>query len=152
LQWCAKRKLGLRFQKPDVLLAKQYLKNAEETLAVLEVTTSLGSKMWMAAQQYYALYFMAYAFLMRFGVKSEIHACTIAFIGLLEEEGIAPQGLHSRLMEAKDLRIDNQYYLKNLPVDADIRSLGRLVLEVRITVERMDESTVSRIRDAFRQA
>ncbi|MEN6379840.1 MAG: hypothetical protein ABFD15_09720 [Methanofastidiosum sp.] len=37
-------------------------------------------KEWKIATAYYTLYFSLYAMLMRIGVKSEIHSCTVDFV------------------------------------------------------------------------
>ncbi len=34
LRWCCKQKAGLKIEKPNDNLAKEYLKSAEETLSI----------------------------------------------------------------------------------------------------------------------
>ena len=50
---------------------------------------------------------------MKIGVKCEIHACTIEIVRLLEDKNFLEKGTSEKLEKDKELRIDNQYYLKN---------------------------------------
>ena len=69
-------------------------------------------KYLLTTTKYYSEYFAVYALLIRIGVKSEIHECTIEIAKLLEREGILPVGVAKILERDKELRIENQYYLK----------------------------------------
>ena len=61
-----------------------------------------GSNMWLATQKYYTEYLAAYSLLMKIGIKSEIHSCTIEIIRLLEKEKIVYFGFSKkRVVEAK---------------------------------------------------
>lgn len=56
---------------------------------------------WITTTAYYARYFALYALLMKIGVKSEIHDCTIAIAKLLAENGILNPNLIKDIAEAK---------------------------------------------------
>ena len=113
IKWCKQQ--GMRLVKPNDNLAEEYYKNAEETLRVSNLTKTTGSNMWLATQKYYSEYLAAVALLLKIGIKTEIHTCTIEIIKLLENEKIITFPYSSVLEEDKQLRIDNQYYLKNRP-------------------------------------
>lgn len=66
---------------------------------------------WTATTAYYARYFALYALLMKIGAKSEIHDCTINIAQLLANHGILSQNLVNDIAEAKQTRIDTQYYV-----------------------------------------
>src|SRR3989344_3249689 len=121
LDWCKKQ--GMTVIEPNDNLAEEYFKNAEETLRVANLIKESGSNMWLATQKYYTEYLAAYSILMRIGIKSEIHSCTIEIINLLEKERIIHFQFAAILEEDKKLRIDNQYYLKNRPVDFNSEKL-----------------------------
>ena len=74
------------------------------------------SNMWLATTKYYCEYFAVHALLMRLGIKSEIHDYTIEVARFLEKESILPSGTAKLLENDKELRIDNQYYLRNRKV------------------------------------
>jgi len=112
LNWCCKQPSGLKIDKPNDNLAKEYLQSAEETLSILQDIKE-KSNMWLATTQYYCEYFSIYALLQKIGIKCEIHDCTIEIARFLEEIEIIPKDYTKKLEEDKELRIDNQYYLKN---------------------------------------
>ena len=84
IDWCKKQ--GMKLIEPNDNLAEEYYRNAEETLRVTNLIKNSGSNMWLATQKYYTEYLAAYSLLMKIGVKSEIHSCTIEVIRLLEKE------------------------------------------------------------------
>src|SRR3989338_11135681 len=116
ISWCKKQSKGIKLVNPSDNLSEEYYKNAEESLRVLRNIQGTESNMWLATTKYYVEYFAVYSILMKIGIKSEIHDCTIALVEFLEEEGVIESGTSTMLEKDKDLRIDNQYYLKNMPV------------------------------------
>jgi len=119
LDWCKKQRLGIKLVKPNVNLFCEYMENAEESIRVLTKIRNTESNMWLATTKYYIEYFAAYAFLMRIGIKSEIHDCTIKVFKALERADKISFKISKILERDKDLRIDNQYYLKNRSVRVD---------------------------------
>ena len=145
IDWC--RKKELRLINPNDNLAEEYFSNAEETLRVMNRILDTGSNMWLATQKYYTLYFAAYSLLMRIGIKSEIHSCTIEVIRLLERQKILLFDFSAELEETKELRIQNQYYLKNIPVEIEPTHLRNLILKVRDTLDKLTPSEISLVRE-----
>ena len=127
-------------------LAEEYYKNAEETLRVTNLIKNSGSNMWLATQKYYTEYLAAYSLLMKIGIKSEIHSCTIEIIQLLEKEKIIDFDFSKTLEEDKELRIDNQYYLKNRPVDFDSKKIAGILLKIRAILDKISEIQINKIR------
>ena len=66
---------------------------------------------------------------MKLGIKCEIHDCTIFLASFLEEEKLI-EGVSDILEKDKELRIDNQYYLKNKEVDINFDELSEFLLKV----------------------
>ncbi|NOQ37663.1 hypothetical protein GQ472_02125 [archaeon] len=145
IEWCKKK--GLRLIEPNSNLAEEYYRNAEETLKVTNLIKDSGSNMWLATQKYYTEYLAAYAILMRIGIKTEIHSCTIKIIELLQEKDIIDFNYTEILEEDKELRIDNQYYLKNRPVDFDSNKLAQLLLKIRHILDTITEEKIDEIRN-----
>lgn len=102
--------------------------------------------MWLATTKYYFEYFVVYSLFMKLGIKSEIHECTIALCSFLEDEGMLKSGVSSMLEKDKKLRIDNQYYLKNIYVDADYDILLNFMLEIKDVLDKMTYDSVKDIR------
>ncbi|MEA3342533.1 MAG: hypothetical protein U9Q92_00055 [archaeon] len=150
IKWCKARKNGIELINPNDNLANEYIDNAEETLVILK-TIKGKSNMWIAATKYYFEYFAVYSVLMKLGIKSEIHDCTISLCGFLEDEGIFKKGVFARLTKDKVLRIKNQYYLKNMPVDVDNDELLEFLLEIKDTLEKMTYEQIRSIRSRIKK-
>ena len=144
IEWCKKQ--GMKLIEPNDNLSEEYYKNAEETLRVTNLIKNSGSNMWLATQKYYTEYLASYALLMKIGIKTEIHSCTIEIIRLLEKENIITFKLSKNLEEDKELRIDNQYYLKNRPVDFNSKALSELLLKIRELLDNITKEQIKRIR------
>jgi len=144
IEWCKKQ--GMKLIEPNDNLSEEYYKNAEETLRVTNLIKNSGSNMWLATQKYYTEYLASYALLMKIGIKTEIHSCTIEIIRLLEKENIITFKLSKNLEEDKELRIDNQYYLKNRPVDFNSKALSELLLKIRELLDSITNEQVKHIR------
>lgn len=144
IEWCKKH--GMKLIEPNDNLAEEYYKNAEETLRVTNLIKHSGSNMWLATQKYYTEYLASYALLMKIGIKTEIHSCTIEIIKLLEKENVITFNLSKTLEDDKELRIDNQYYLKNRPVNFSSESLAELLLNIREILDNITKEQISSIR------
>ena len=145
LKWCQKQKSGIKLVEPNENLAKEYLKNAEETFESLKYSLK-DSNLWKATKKYYCEYFLICAFLIRVGIKCEIHDCTIELIKILEREGILPEGAYLKLRKDKELRIDNQYYLKDKKVDMDFKELFNFLLEIKSKTLSVTLDEINKIR------
>lgn len=144
IDWCKKQ--GMKLIEPNDNLSEEYYKNAEETLRVTNLIKDSGSNMWLATQKYYTEYLAAYSLLMKIGIKSEIHSCTIEIVQLLENEKIINFEFSKILDEDKELRIDNQYYLKNKPVNFDSKKLSDTLLKIRNVLDTITDADIKRIR------
>ena len=151
LKWCKSQKSGIRLVEPNENLFQEYIQTSEETLDVLR-SIKTKSKVWLAATKYYCEYFAVYALLMRIGIKCEIHECTIAVCQLLEDEGIVPKGYTGILQEDKQLRIDNQYYLKNRDVRIDYGGMVEFVITLKNIGIKVAKDEVDLIRAKIRNA
>ena len=145
LWWCLKQKNGISFIEPNKTRSKEYLDNAIETLEILKLIRD-KSKMWLATTKYYCEYFSLYSLLMRIGIKCEIHNCSIKLCSWLEKEGIVPLGFSKVLEGDKQLRIDNQYYLKNKEVRIDYDELTQLILRMKDVNIKLSEIEIYEIR------
>ena len=143
LEWCKKQ--GMKFAEPSNELAEEYFRNAEETLRVTNLIKDSGSNMWLATQKYYTEYLAAYAVLMKIGIKSQIHSCTIEVIKLLEQKKFLDFTFSKILEDDKELRIDNQYYLKNRPVDFDPKRISGMLLKIRSLLDSLTEEQITKM-------
>jgi len=65
---------------------------------------------------------------------------------MLEEMNIISKGYASQLESHKELRIDNQYYLKNRTVDIDVSSLREYILSIKTKINSITHKEVEDIR------
>lgn len=147
ISWCRNQDKGIKLIEPNENLSNEYFRNAEESLKVLKSIQSTQSKMWLATTKYYIEYFAIYSLLMRIGIKCEIHDCTITLVKFLEEENIVDKGISLILEKDKELRIDNQYYLKNRPVNIKIEKLSNFLISIKKIIDKLDEERINYIRD-----
>ena len=145
LKWCKNQKKGIKLIQPNENLCKEYIQTAEETLDVLRIIKN-KSNVWLATTKYYCEYFAIYALLMKIGVKSEIHECTIKLSELLEKERIIPEGYSSILLRDKQLRIDNQYYLKNKEVVINYSQIVQYVLKIKDIINKLSSDEINKMR------
>lgn len=149
LRWCFSKK-EVKLIEPNENLSNEYLKSAEETLLVLRDIKG-RSNMWLATMKYYCEYFAVYALLMRLGIKSEIHECTIEIVKFLEKEGILSRGIAKTLEADKELRIDNQYYLKNRKVIINFDRLRDLILELKEIINTLTNNEILKVRTKIKE-
>jgi len=147
IDWCKKQERGIKIQEPNDNLSKEYFENSEESLKVLKSIRDTKSNMWLATTKYYIEYFGVYSVLMKLGIKCEIHDCTIALVKFLEDFGIFEKNTYKILEEDKELRIDNQYYLKNKPVNIDFDELSSFLLSIRKSLDNLNSNKIKEIRD-----
>ncbi|MBS3107347.1 hypothetical protein J4468_00350 [Candidatus Woesearchaeota archaeon] len=150
LEWCCSQKKGIKIIPPNNNLAKEYMQSAEETLSILQMIKG-HSNMWLATTKYYCEYFAIYALLMKIGIKCEIHDCTIELCKLLEKEDIIPNGFITILEKDKELRIDNQYYLKNKKVEFNFNELRDFVLKMKDRINSLTLDDITRIRKKMKK-
>lgn len=145
IDWCKNQEKGIKPIEPNDNLFQEYIQTAEETLDILKSIKG-KSKVWLATTKYYCEYFAVYALLMKIGIKCEIHDCTIAICELLEKIKIIPNGYTAILREDKQLRIDNQYYLKNRDVPLDYNKILEFVLKVKDIGAKLTNAKINEIR------
>jgi len=145
LNWCKNQKKGIKIVEPNDNLSKEYLDSAEETLRVLKEIKG-KSKMWVATTKYYFEYFLIYSLLIKIGIKCEIHDCTIETVKILEKNNCLEKGISKKLEYDKQLRIDNQYYLKNREVKIDYEELLRLFLYIKNKIKKLTIKEINETR------
>jgi uncharacterized protein (UPF0332 family) len=109
---------------------------------------------WILTTAYYARYFALYALLMKLGIKSEIHDCTIAVARLLAKNQILTPNLVTDITQAKQTRIDTQYYitkeLKQEEIRKNVESARKFVLEIQKSIEEVSAQQTRNIRNKLK--
>ncbi|MBP2133298.1 uncharacterized protein (UPF0332 family) [Methanomicrobium sp. W14] len=105
MNWCKDKRKGLKLTEPSENLSEAYFEKAEDSLAVMN---SLDSPDWIISTGYYSMYYSLYAVLMKVGVKSEIHICTIAFMKECLRDFFSEEEAE-RMDKARLMRVQSQY-------------------------------------------
>jgi len=150
ISWCKKQKGGIKIQEPNDNLSQEYYENAEESMKVLKSIKETKSNMWLATTKYYIEYFAVYSVLMKIGIKCEIHDCTIALVKFLEDEEVIEKGVFKILERDKELRIDNQYYLKNKSVDINFEKLSDFMLSIKKSLDNLNGEKIKELREKIK--
>lgn len=153
--WCLKQKRGIRIIDPNENLVKEYLRKATGSLNTMNAALQINETEWIMTTAYYARYFALYALLMKLGVKSEIHDCSIAVARLLAREGILTENLVNDISQAKEMRVDVQYYvtreLEQGKVRRNVESARKFVLEIEKAIEKITTEQIKSIRNTLNQ-
>jgi uncharacterized protein (UPF0332 family) len=140
IAWCMGQKNGIRIADPNENLCRSYMAEADQTLDAV----SINKGKWKIITSYYACYNAVYALLMKAGITSEIHDCTIALMGLF---GFSDSDVHF-LSELKDNRINVQYYLKE-PQPVPEQSVKQFVLRCKELLSSMDGDKINILREGI---
>ncbi len=146
ISWCKNQDKGIKLIEPSDNLSKEYYETAEESLKVLKSIQNTQSNIWLATTKYYIEYFAFYSILMKIGIKCEIHDCTISLADFLEKEKIIPKGITKTLEIDKGLRIDNQYYLKNKPVNIDFNKISEFIISIKEILDNLNKEKIEELR------
>ncbi|WAI01823.1 HEPN domain-containing protein [Methanogenium organophilum] len=146
LAWCAGIKNGIILIDPNDNLASAYQRKAEEAM---EAMHSVSSFDWKISTGYYSLYFSLYSVLMKIGIKSENHSCTIEIMQHLLTEYFTPEDCD--LVEtARRARVETQYYVTNTVSREFSGTLSKRVPRFFVTcksvVDGLDEKQVHELR------
>jgi uncharacterized protein (UPF0332 family) len=105
---------------------------------------------WVNTTAYYARYFALYALLMKIGVKSEIHDCTINVANLLADNGILTLNMVEDIAKAKQTRIDTQYYVESelspKVIQRNVEAARKFVLETEKTIDNITAEQIEAVR------
>jgi len=149
LDWCFKQKKGIRIVEPNINLSLVYLRKSKSSLNMLNSAIEKEEWDWVLETSYYARYFCIYAFLMKIGIKCEIHDCTISFIDFLEREGYFGKEIVEELSEARNLRVNALYYNKDFSYDLILKfakSAPDFCLKIEEFIEKLSTSEIKKIR------
>ena len=150
IKWCAVKKEGLSLVEPNSNLANAYIKKAEEALESMRVNII---KDWKISTAYYTVYFSLYAVLMKLGVKSEIHSCTIEFAKRFLKEYFEEKELDF-IEDSLKARVDSQYYINRTVPDEQynkmIQKAPKFLVKCKSILIKLNEKKVNEIRDKFK--
>lgn len=132
-------------------MANAYIKKAEEALESMRINII---KDWKISTAYYTIYFSLYAVLMKLGVKSEIHSCTLEFAKRFLTDFFEKNELNFTEDSLK-ARVDSQYYIDRTVPDEQyhkmIQKAPEFLVKCKSVLIRLNEKKVNKIRDRFQK-
>jgi uncharacterized protein (UPF0332 family) len=153
LNWFIQNKKGIRLVEPNDNLSKVYLRKSRSSLNMLSSAIEKEEWEWILETSYYARYFCVYSFLMKVGLKCEIHDCTIQLIGFLVEKELVDVRFFEEIKEAKSLRVDSLYYNKDFSHDLILKfskSASKFCLDFEEFIEDLDNEKIATIRSLIK--
>lgn len=153
LKWCTRQKKGIKIIKGSINLQQAYIKKSEESLKSMEVNAKAGIGEWVISTSYYAKYFAVYALLSRIGVKCEIHDCTVSVFEYLFSGEIPEQSLQD-LQQAKNDRIETQYYTSTIQIDQEklIADTKNFVLQIQEIIDKLNKPRIAALQSKLKTA
>lgn len=141
INWCLKQKNGIQLIEKKEHLSSSYMNEADETL---DNMLKIEGK-WKTITAYYACYNALYSILMKCGIKTEIHSCSIELMILFEFSQIDKIFLE----KLKEDRIQAQYYLKE-KILKDENEIKEFVLKCKLILHSINSEKIEKIRELFR--
>jgi len=128
-------------------MSDSYMKMAEESLKIIRKTED--SRLWLASTSYYTAYYALYSLMMRIGVKSEIHKCSIEFMKKFLTEFYDREDINL-IESAFDLRNDLQYYPDRLVNESQLRFIKNRVSDFLVKTKeilvKLNEKQIDKTR------
>jgi uncharacterized protein (UPF0332 family) len=92
---------------------------------------------------------MLYALLMKCGIKSEIHDCSIEVARTILSDFIQSDSI-KEIESAKIQRINMQYYTDRIvdekALDKNVKTAGEFVLKLKTVIDKISEEDIEKIR------
>ena len=143
IQWCLKKERGISLISPNENLAKAYVAKAKEAAEVMRALQE-KSPSWAMSACYYSMYYSLYAIMIKMGIKSEIHSCSITFMRYALKEYFDESDVKV-LERAFEARIDHQYYVRKIPKAEKLDEL----FENAILFYEKSQDVLSKIDERF---
>ncbi len=152
IKWCLKQKNGIELIAPNENMANSYLSMAQDSIQSLSKVKE--SRIWSATMAYYIFYYSLYSFMLRIGIKCEIHSCSLEFMKTYLGEFYNPKDVEM-INKAFLARIDLQYYADR-PIDEsitiEINSYCKdFFIKTKDNLAKISEENIAEIRDKLRK-
>lgn len=148
--WCLNQKNGIKIIEPNPNLSNAYIHKADDSLESIQVNIK---KEWKIATAYYTIYFSLYAILMRVGIKSEIHSCTVDFVKEYLNDYFNKEEIEL-IEDSLKARIDVQYFVdKDIPDELYsklIESAPHILIKSKSILSKLTEKKIKSIRDEIK--
>jgi len=139
----------IKLDEPSDDIAKSYIQKSKKSLLSAKTLVKISHFDDAVALTYYSMYYSATALLAKCGIRCENHTGTIIFIK--EIFGIE----NSDLLEAKDDRINKQYYVdfhaSKHDVDESINTAEEFNSKLYHEIDKISENDIKEFRFKVKQ-
>lgn len=150
IKWCVNQKNGIKLVEPNDNMSSSYIKMAEESISVLD--NMQKSNIWTATTSYYIFYYSLYSFMLKIGIKCEIHLCSIEFMKRFLTNFYNKTDI-DMMKKAFSARIDLQYYsdrpVNHLVIDQSKSYCKDFFIKTKDILSKITESQILSIRKAI---
>jgi len=136
-EWCKKQERGISLIEKSSHLSDSYLKDAYESF---DACLKIEGK-WKVITGYYACYNAVYSILMKCGIKSEIHNCTIRLMEFFKFSKEEIKFLEKLKIE----RINAQYYLKKVRLPK-VLEIKKFISKCEFILSELNDNQIEEIR------
>lgn len=153
LKWCCGRKEGIKLIEPNDNLSEGYIQMAENAIGTMNREKTLNSQFAISAC-YYSMYYSLYSVLMKIGIKSEIHTCTLEFMKKLLSDFYSTED-YKLINKAFDVRQTSQYYVNKIiakeDIDFIISKAQYFLSKSKDILSKINEKNISEIRKIVKE-
>ena len=141
LSWCKKQIKGIELIDKKEHLSKSYLDESHDSFGAF----LKNDGKWKVITGYYSCYNALYSILMKCGIKSEIHDCTIKLMDLFDFSSEDIEFMN----ELKKKRVDTQYYLKEVKEVCE-KEVKRFIWKCELILQELTEKKINDVRKEFK--
>ena len=149
IKWCCNQKSGIKIDSPNDNLAQSYINMAENAIGTMNREKTLNPQFSISAC-YYSMYYSLYAVLMKIGIKSEIHKCTLEFMKKFLKNFYSDEEIKT-ISKAFDVRDATQYYADRIidkkDVDFIMMQAPFFLNKSKSVLAKLNESDINKIRE-----
>ena len=142
----------LELVEPSEEICESYLEKSNDCLASAKLLLNNDLYENSVSMSYYAMYNSLIALLFRTGIKCENHAASILLLKLL----FSKQDLFKLISDAKEERIDKQYYVTTEKDELTKEATQELlvntedfVVKMRLIIKNLNNEYIDDIREKF---
>ena len=152
IKWCLNIKNGLELVEPNDNLSKVYIQKAEDSLKASAALKD--NKDWEISSSYYSMYFGLYSILMKIGIKSENHSCTIEFMKRFLTKYFDKEEI-KLISNSMQTRIDAQYYADREIADVKylmmLKQAPSFLVKCKEILLKIREEEIEELREQIRK-
>lgn len=142
IKWCLGQMNGIKIISPNIKTSNEYMARAKLDFQSINIQNPV----WKVIIAYYSCYNAFYAVLQRYGIKSEIHTCTIELMKYFSD--LEP--FQEFIKKLRDNRQNTQYYLKE-PEEIEIVKIEEFINKCYKEIERCNNDKIAQVHNTLPQ-